>query len=448
MNTNTENNELVQILTLKIEPADYEEKVNQTIKNYRKQIKIDGFRPGAVPVGIIKKRYGTAILIEEVNTILTDKLQNHIRDNNLSLLGEPLPNVEKNKPINWDTDTEFEFVFDIAVAPEIDVQLDSSLKLTQYNIQVTDDMLHKQIEQWRAMFGKQETVDTIEGTEMVKGVLTQLNTEEPHVKEAATILLSKIAVESEVQVFKNAKIGDIVEFNPKKALENDTELSSLLAVDKENHDVLYADYNFEITDILRFTPAELNQEFYDKALGESAVSSEEELNERVKSDLSTEFAAHSDMKLIIDAKNYWVENTKFDLPEGFLKRWLSESNKDNDKITDEMIEKDFEPFLKDLRWQLISGKIMKDNDIKILPDEIREEARIATRNQLKQYGFPTSSMSDEELDRWSVELLKDESQARRLYEELEYKKITQLVKEKATLTNESITIDDFKKFFE
>lgn len=281
---------------------------------------------------------------------------------------------------------------------------------------------------------------------MVRGNFTQVGVENPYKREGGTLLLSKVATESELQVFKNAKIGDTVEFNPKKAFENDTELSSMLAADKDQTDVLYADYQFEITEILRFAKSDVDQSLFDKAFGEGVVSSEAEFKDKIRADFEERVGPNSDYKLLLDIKKKLVESAKFDLPEEFLKRWLLESNKDNDKVTPEQIETEFPLFLEDLRWQLISGKIIKDNGIQITEEDIRNGAKEYTRMQFAQFGM--MNPSDEDLEHWSKEIIKNRDQVNRIVESEQDKKLIAYFKEVVKLNEVEKTIEQFNAMFE
>jgi trigger factor len=446
MNIIQEQNGLTQVLKIQVAAEDYAPKVESTLKDYRKKAKIDGFRPGTAPMGMVKKMYGKYVLVEEVNKLLSDALNNHITDNKLPVLGEPLPNIEQQKAINWETDTEFEFCFDIALAPEISVELSKKNKFDYYKIVADDAIVNEQIEQFTARYGTQSSVDTIEGTELVRGNFKQLGVENPYTREGASLLLSKVATESELQVFKNATKGDTIEFNPKKAFENDVELSSMLAVDKDKTDILYADYSFEITDILRFTKSPVDQTLFDKVFGEGVVTSEAEFKDKIRADFEMRVAPNSDYKLLLDIKKKLVESIKFDLPEEFLKRWLLETNKNNDKITPEQIESEFPLFLEDLRWQLISGKIIKDNAIQITEEDVRNGAKEYTRMQFAQFGM--MNPSDEDLEHWSKEIIKNRDQANRIVEQEQDKKLIAFFKETVKLNEVEKTIEEFNAMFE
>ena len=446
MNITKEGEGLTAVLKVSISPEDYSARVDSALKEQRKKAKIDGFRPGTVPMGMVKKMYGKYILVDEVNSLLSESLQNYIRDNELRLLGEPLPNNELQKDIDWDSSNDMEFVFDIAFAPEISVSLSKKNKAVYYKIIADDTMIQSQVDSFTSRFGTQETVDNIEGTEIVRGNITQVIDENPHAKESVSLLLSKVATESELSVFKTAKKGDVITFNPLKAFENETEVAALLGIDKENRDLLKSDYTFQIDEILRFRKAEVNQELFDKVFGEGVVSSEKEMRQKLKDDAEQRLVINSDYKFFYDCKESFVKSQKLELPEEFLKRWLLETNRDNDKVTPEQIESDFSYFLDDLRWQLLSGKIMKDNNITVTQDDLKHGAKEFTRIQFAQFGM--YNPSDEDLEKWSLEILKNRDEANKIYETEMQNKLIAYLKETIKLDEKEITLEEFNKMIE
>jgi trigger factor len=444
MNITQENKGQVIVVTMQITPSDYSDKVENSLKEYRKGMSMPGFRKGAVPMGMIKKTHGKYVLADEINKLVSENLNKFITDNKLQVLGEPLPCETEQEKINWDTDTDFSFSFEIGVAPEVEVTLPK--KETFYKIVANDATIDEQIEHLCARFGTQEKVTDIEGSEIVKGVLTQQNAEEPYVKEGAMMLLSKIATEAELDVFKGAKIDDVIVFNPKKAFENETEIASMLAVEKTNTELINADYSFEIKEILRYTKSEVNQSLFDKVFGEGTIANEEAFRARLKADFETHMVQNSDYKFLLDTKEAMLKTNKLELPEEFLKRWLHETNKDNDKVTPEQIETEFPLFIKDLKWQLLSGKIVKDNELQVKEDEMRAAAIEFTRMQLSQYGM--MNLSEEDLANWSKELLKDQKQAQQIFEMEQDKKLIAYLKGAVKLTEVEKTVEEFNALFD
>ncbi|MDR1761544.1 MAG: trigger factor [Bacteroidales bacterium] len=444
MNITQENKGQTVVVTMQITQSDYSEKVENTLKDYRKKVSMPGFRPGAVPMGMVRKTHGKYVLVEEVNKLISENLNNFIAENTLQVLGEPLPSESEQEKINWDTDTDFTFSFEIGIAPEFEVTLPK--KETFYKIAANDAMIDEQIDHLRARFGAQESVDSIEGSELVKGVLTQQNAEIPYVKENAMLLLSKIATEAELDLFKGAKVNDVITFNPKKAFENETEIAAMLSVEKTDTELINADYSFEVKEILRFTKSEVNQSLFDKVFGEGTIANEEEFRAKIKADFETRMVGNSDYKFLLDTKEAMLKTNKLELPEEFLKRWLLETNKDNDKVTPEQIETEFPLFLNDLRWQLVSGKLIKDNNLQVNEEDLRTAAKEYTRMQLAQYGM--MNLSDEDLANWSKELIKDKKQAQQIFEMEQDKKLIAYLKGAIKLNEVEKTIEEFNALFD
>lgn len=446
MNITKEGEGLTAVLKLTIGQEDYAERVESTLKDYRKKAKIDGFRPGTVPMGMVKKMYGQYVLVDEVNKLLSENLQKYIREQDLRILGEPLPNNDLQKAIDWEKDAEFEFVFDIALAPEIELSISKKTKLEYFKIVADNEMIDKQVESFTSRFGMQETVDVIEGTEYVRATITQVGVDEPFVKENASLLLSRIALEADADLFKGVKIGEKVRCNLLKIFENETEVSSMLGIDKEQKDLISSDFEIEITEILRFTKSEINQELFDKVYGEGIVSSEKEMRQKIKDDAEKQLGVNGDYKFFYDIRKKLVDTQKFDLPEAFLKRWLLETNKDNDKVTPEQIEKEFPLFLEDLRWQIISGKIIQDNNIQVKEEDIKHAAKEYTRAQFAQFGM--MNPSDEDLEKWSGEILKNREELQKIFENEQQAKLTEFLKEAVKLDEKEVSLEEFKKLVE
>ncbi|MCQ2606538.1 MAG: trigger factor [Bacteroidales bacterium] len=443
MNVTKQGEGLVSVITVQVAQADYTEKVNNVLKDYRKKASVKGFRPGTVPMGMVKQMYGKYATVEEVNKLVSEALQSYFTDNKMHVLGEPLANADQ-KEVNWDTDTEFEFKFDVAVAPEINIELSKKNKADYYKIIVDDTLVNERVEGFCARFGKQEDVENIEGTEFVAGALKCVGAETS--VERGSMLLTKMKNEEELAKFKAAKKGDVVTFNPKKAFEDETETELFTGAKKENVAAMEADYELKLEAIKRYTKGEVNQDLFDKVYGEGAVKNEEEFKARIKSELEANFAMNSDFKFFADFKKKLVESNKIELPEEFLKRWLTEVNKDNEKITADQIEKEFPLFMEDLRWQLISGKFVKDNNIQVTPDEVKNAAKEYTRFQLAQYGMVNAD--DKMVEQWSAEILKNREEVNRLYEMEENKKLISFFKESIKLNEQEVSLEKFNELAE
>ena len=440
MNVTRQGEGLVSVLAVQIAQADYAEKVDAVLKDYRKKANVKGFRPGTVPMGMIKQMYGKYATVDEVNKLVSEALQNYFKDNKLHVLGEPLAN-EGQKEINWDKDTDFEFLFDVAFAPEINIELSKKNKADYYKIAVDDKMINDTVESYCGRFGKQEDVDDIKGTEFVAGPLKCVGAET--CVETGSLLLTRVKDAKELAKFKKAKKGDVVTFNPKKAFDDEEETKLFTGAKVENTAAMEADYELTVKSIKRYTNAEVNQELFDKVFGKGNIKSEEEFKARIKSDMEKNFAINSDFKFLADFKKKLLDTNKIELPEDFLKRWLLEANKENEKITPEQIEKEFPLFMEDLRWQLISGKIVKDNNIQVNPNEIEEAAKDFTRMQLAQYGL--TNADDKMVENWSKEILKNRDQVNQIYEMEENKKLIAYFKETVKVAEQEVTLEKFNE---
>lgn len=450
MNITRENiDELNAILTVTVEKNDYEANVNDVLKNYRKKANMPGFRPGMVPAGLIKKMYGKAALAEEVNKILSKSLTDYIVSENLNVLGEPLPNDEKQQPIDWDNQADFSFVFDVAVAPAIDVKLEDLAALPYYNIVADNEMVEKQLDAYASRLGENKVVETIEDKDTVRGTFVQLNEdgsvlEGGIVAEKVIIAIDLIKDEEIKASIIGKKAGDVVVFDPVKAYDNRHEVGHLLNISHEDAETLSGSFSFEIIEVLRFEKAELNQDLFTKIYGEdSGIATIEEFEARVKAEIEENFGYSSNYKFALDSRDALLKAIPFELPEAFLKRWIKATN---EKMTDEQIESDFDNFMVDLRWQLIKDKIAKDNELKITEDDVYSLAKEMAVLQFRQYGL--NNVSEEHIENYANHMLKNEEERRKLVARKQEDVIVAAIKDKATLDVKEIGFEEFNKMLE
>lgn len=440
------------VLKIEVSKDDYADNVEKSLKKISKQVKLDGFRPGKVPFGLVRKMYGQHTMVDEVNKLVSDKLYSFISDEKLKVLGEPLPNEEKQQAIDWDKTENFEFFFDIALAPEFELKLSKRQKITYYKIAVDDKMIDTQIGQLQSSFGSQENVDQIEGTEIVKVAIAECDSkgelvEGGHTKENGTILVSSIKNEEKKnELFVGKKIGENIVFNPLEVLGSENEVAAMLGLDSADKEGIAKTYKFQITEILRFQKAELNQELFDKVFGEGVVTNEKEFRAKIKEDGESRFSQNGDYKLLIDFKEKMLTDLKLDLPEAFLKKWLTAINKDKKDITKEDIDNDFPLFLKDLNWQLIKNKIIETNDIKVTPEEHKEAAKNYARIQLQQFGFYNASEDD--IEKWGEELVKNREEGKKIYENELDKKIIAYIKDSVKLEDKEVSLEEFNELLQ
>lgn len=436
------------VLNIVINKADYTEKVEKSLKDYRKKANMPGFRPGTVPLGLIKKMYGKAMLAEEINKLVSESLYDHIQKNNLPVLGEPLPT--ENAPVpNFDTQEDFEFSFDLALAPEINLVLTAKNKVTQYDIIVSQDMVDKQVEAYKGRFGKHVSADKVEEKDVVKGEMVELlengdiNANGLKVENAIlspTYMKDKKEQAKVIGLAKDAQFR----FNPTKAFENETEIASLLQVTKEVARECSADFLFTIKEITRYADAEMNQDLFDAALGKDVVTSDADFFEKIKEGLKVQFATDSEFKLTMDMKELVVkqlEGTIF--PDAFLKRWLQISN---ENLTEDAIEKEYPKMIEDLKWQLAKDKIAKENDLKLEKEDVEAVAKQAAKAQFAQYGM--MNVPDDVLVGYVQDMLKNKDTAKNITDRAVEQKTIDALKTKVSIVSKEISFEDFNKFFE
>ena len=396
------------VMTMVIEPADYQEKVEKTLKDYRKKAQVPGFRPGQVPMGMIKRQYGTAAKVDEVNRLISEKLYGYIQENKIQMLGEPLPNQEKQKPQDFEKEGDLEFVFDIAVAPEMKAELTDKDKLTYYDIKVDDKLIDDQVQMYASQAGEFKDAETFSGNDTLTGALRELdqkgNTKEDGLSnEAAMIMPAYIKEDKQRKLFDGAKKGDVITFNPKKAYpDNDAEVAALLKVDKEQVKDLDSDFSYQINEIRHFQPAEVNQQLFDRVFGEGTVKDEKAFREKIAETIKPQLQGNSDYKFLIDLRAYMEKKVgEVAFPEALLKRVMLQNNKDKDA---DYVEKNFEGSIKELKWHLIKEQLVAANQIKVEDADVKAVAKDAIRQQFAQYGM--SNVPDDVLENYAAEQLK------------------------------------------
>ena len=437
------------LMTISIEQADYQEAVDKKLKEYRKKAQVPGFRPGMVPMGLIKKQYGTAVKVDEVNRILGEKLYEYVRENKIQMLGEPLPNEEKQQPQDLAGDGPFEFVFDIAVAPEFKAELTNKDKVNFYNIKVDDKLIDEQVQMYASQAGEFVEAQEWSGNDTLKGDIRQLekkgNTLEGGITvEGGMIMPSYVKGEDEKKKFDGAKLGDIITFNPKKAYpDNDAEVAALLKTDKEAVKDLDADFSFQITEIRHFQPAAVDAKLFEKVFGEG-VKDEADFRQRIADSLKGQLVLNSDFKFLRDVRAY-VEKKVGDLqfPEALLKRVMLNNNKDKGE---EFVEKNFKASIDELKWHLIKEQLVAATEIKVEDADLKAVAKDAIRAQFAQYGM--TNIPEDVLDNYAEEQLKKRENVESFVERAIDVKLTQALKGIVKLTEKEVTLDEFNKMMQ
>ncbi len=451
MNISLENVDKVSaVLTVKMERADYAEKVEAALKNFRKKANMPGFRPGQVPMGLLKKRFGTEITAEEVNKLLGEKLYGYIRENNVNMLGEPLPNEERQQPIDFDTMDSFEFVFDIALAPEINVAFAADDAVPYYNIEITDEMVDKQVQSYRQRAGQYNKVDSYQDKDMVKGLIAELDengsTKEGGIQvEGAVMLPDYMKNADEKAKFAGCKVNDVLVFNPFNAYEGSAvELSSLLKITKEEAAEMKSDFSYQVTEITRFQEAELNQALFDQVLGEGAVSSEEEFRAKVKESLAGQFVADSDYKFGLDLRALLTQKAgKLEYSEVLMKRIMQLSAPKD--AAEDYVEKNYDKSIEELSWHLIKEHMVKTLGIKVEQADVQAAAKAIAKLQFAQYGMV--NIPEEMLTQYAENMLKQKDQVNGLVARAIEEKIAAEAKKVVKLETKTVSMEDFNKMF-
>ena len=436
-------------ITVEISKDDYATDVKKSLKRIQETAQIPGFRPGKVPASRVQAMYGKSVLIDEVNKLVSDRLFGFIREKELNLLGEPMPSKGEQKPLDFDNQEDYSFTFDIALAPEMNIGLTKADKLPYYKIKVADEMVDNQINSYKVNYGNYEQVEDIKGKDMVKGHLIQLdengNPEEDGIDMEETVLMpAYIKDETEKAKFMEAKLNQVLVFNPYKAYDgSDVELSSFLKVKKGEISNYTGDFSFEIEGITRYTEGELNQDLFDKVLGEDVAKTEEEFRAKIKESIAAQLSPESDFRFLLDAKELLEKKSEdVQFPDEFLKRWLLESNPDR---TAESVEEDYPKIIKDLKFHLIKEQIVKEKGIKVDAQDVMENAKKATRAQFAQYGMTNAPESL--INNYAQEMLKDGETIRNLADKAIEDKLIATLKKEVTLKSKSITLEEFQKMF-
>ena len=436
MNITKENvDALNAVIKVEISAADYQDKVEKILIDYRKKADIPGFRKGQVPMGMVKKQYGKSIMIDEVNKMLQESLNNFLVEEKLDILGNPLPKMQDD--FNWDAD-DYSFEFELGLAPEFDVNLSAKKKITQYNIIADDELLNKEVENIQKRFGK-----IIPQEEVVEGVNitgTFVN-EEKELEKKSTIELDSIKGKTNSKKFLGAKVGDVIELKSKGLFEDDHKLMGALGLSHDEIHGLDIVLNFTIEEINSTELAEINQELFDKVFGPDVVKTEEELRARIGDDAEKQFQTQADQQLLNAVTEYLVENTKFDLPAEFLKKWLAVAGEK--PMTPEQATEEYEKSEKGLRYQLIEGKVLKENDIKLDFEELKEFTKGFVKAQMAQYG--QLNPEEKELDDIVQRVLGNQDEAKRLQEQLVSQKLLTFYKENITFKIKEVNYEKFVK---
>jgi len=432
-----------------MEKADYADQVKKALKTICQKAQMPGFRPGKVPMGLVQKMYGTQAKAEEVNKLLSDKLFEYIKENNVNMLGEPLPS-EKQQAQDIASQDDFEFVFDIALAPEFEASLTDADTVDYYDIEVTDAQVDEQVKAFAGRAGHPESVESYEDRDIVRGILAELGEDglpkEGGVQvENASVMPTYFKNEEQKALFQNAKKNDVLTFNPSKAYEgNEAETAALLKIKKEEVAAHSGNFSLQIEEISRFVPAEINQELFDSIYGKDTVKTEEEFRAKIKEGMAAQLVNDSDYKFLLDVRAYLEKKVgTLEFPDELLKKIMKANNPDKEES---FVEENYAKSIEELKWHLIKEKLVKAYDIKVDDKDVKATAIEATRFQFAQYGM--HNIPDEYLENYAKEMMKKKEQVNRLVERCIDTKLTAALKPVVKLARKSVTVEDFNKMFE
>jgi trigger factor len=433
------------VVKININPEDYQPKVEKAMKDQAKKAKLPGFRPGMVPVGHIKKMYGKSILVDEINNMLSDTLNKYLEEEKLEVLGQPLPKADNKKEYNWDFADNFEFNYEVGLAPEFDIKFSSKDVLPQYVIKVDDETLASRIKNIRRSYGKMTNPDVSADDDVLYAELTQLSPDgsvfESGISNTASVRLGQIKDDEIKQSLIGLKKDDELVFDINKAFDNDAaKVAGLLKIEEDEAADLKSNFKLTVKNVNRLEEGDLNQEFFDKLFGEGTVTTEEGFRAKITEELEMMMVQDADRKLQDEIYNYSINKVQFDLPDAFLKRWLKATN---EKLTEEELEGGYADFAKNLKWTLIENKLMKDNNIDVKYEEVFEFAKGSLGQQFRMYS--QQALTEEQLGQYTVQYLQNKENANKVFEQVKALKVFDYIKSVITLDKNEILFTDFNK---
>lgn len=433
--------DLNAIIKVEIAPEDYQDSVDKKLREYRRKANMPGFRPGNVPMPIIRKMYRTSVLVEEINKLASEGLYNYIKENDIDVLGSPLHNKDKNKPVDWHEQNNFEFYFDIALQPEVDIKLEEH-EVNYYNIKFNKEFIDKQVDNYRKNFGDNTNPEESTKEDRIFGKFEELTEDEAPkengITHSASVLSDSVG---ENEDFIGLKKGDSIIINIKETFKNnETEIATILNISKDKVKDISEKFMFTVEEIHRIEPAEMNEEFYKKVFPQLDIKTEEAFREELEKEIGKQAETETDKRLLVDVQKKLVEAASLELPQSFLKRWLLENDKEN-KLTEEVIEKDFDKYAESMKWQIIENKIIKEYELQVTRDDVKEHIK----SWLVRGSQETSPEQEKQIDGIVENILKNKEEAQRLHDNIYNNKLTVLFKEKIKTKPTSISLDDFVK---
>lgn len=432
----------VALLRIQVSPADYSEKVSKALEKYRKTAKIPGFRAGKVPMSFVQKQFGKGVLAEEMNRVVSDSLFQYINENKLEILGQPIPSTEEVKG-DFENPTDFEFSYEIALTPAFDVALTKTTKFDYTKVDVNEELVSKQIDDLRRRYGKLVSSEKVGDKDMILVQFTELNEDETEkeggASNSSTISMEFVEDKATKKALTGKKIGDVVTIDPKNVSRNEADMAAMLGVKADDLSSVSSKFSMKINEIKHIELADMTQELFDKLFGEGEITSEEALKERVQKDLESMFEQDSDRLMMRDAYNHIMENTKMNLPADFLKRWIQMSNEQ--PISMDQIEEGYADYENSMKWQLIQGKIFKDNNLQLKQEEVVDFAKNLVLQQYAQYGIPAPE--DKDLTATANQVLANKEESARIFDMIAETRLIEWVKGVAKLSDKKVSYDDF-----
>lgn len=429
-------------ITISVTPNDYESRVNEGIKKVQRQANMPGFRPGKVPTGLIKKQYGTQILVDEINKMLNDAIYKYIEENKIEILGNPMPKDQTS--VDFTNQKDFEFVYQLGLAPDFKVDLDNKNTFTYKTVKVDDELVDKYVTDVRRNYGKPANPEVAGEKDIIFVDINELDGDgaiKPGgIFKSTSVSYERVNNEKAKAKLLGLKKDDKVVININDLYETPVDKSVSLGIAKELAETISSDLQLTVKNISRLDPAEVNQELFDKVYGEGKISSEEEFRNKIREELGLMFNADSEKFLRTEVEKKLVDKINLQLPDAFLKRWLAVANEK--PITEEELENEYPNYAKAMQWKLIENKIIKDNEIKVDVNEVKDEAKAFIKSEYARYG---QVASEEDLEKISTDLLSKEKEAQKIFENLYSKKVLDLIKEKSTLQKTEVSYDEFFK---
>ncbi|MDQ3112209.1 MAG: trigger factor [Bacteroidota bacterium] len=446
MNITQENiDELNAVVKVKVSPEDYTDKVEQALKSYQKKASMPGFRPGKVPPSLVKKMYGKSVLAEEINRILSDSIYKYIQENKIDVLGNPLPK-EDNNNVDFDTQQEFEFEFDMALAPQFSLDLEAGHKFNEYKVAADEKLIDGYVSDMTRRYGKIAPTETANDGDLIYGDFVELDANGEIVPggiyKSSTMFLDTPVKENQ-KVLVGAKAEDKFDLGPKQISENAKDLAGKLGIEEHQAEGLTNKLRFTVKSINRLLPAELNAELFEKIYGPGVVNTPEEFRTKIAEELTGMFVRDSETRLRNDITAELLNKTNLTLPDAFLKRWLVYANEK--PVTIEQVEAEYPMYARQLRWQLIENKLIRDNGITVTPDEAIDHVKNILRGNFAKYGRNPDEVSDEELSATAKRVLEKEEEGKKIFEELYGQKLMSLYRTKFNITEKEVASDEFLK---